>query len=106
MRRGGERHEVKIRTGIVAGWDQQEGREGGTWLAMDKKGRLGFLTNIFTGGVIDSKAAGRGFLVLDWLRSDTRAEEYLGRLAQDSRKYNPFNLVLLEPLGEAYQAWR
>ena len=55
MRRGGERHEVKFRTGIVAGWDRQEGREGGTWLAMDKKGRLGFLTNIFTTGVIDRK---------------------------------------------------
>ena len=104
-RRGG-RHEVKIRAGILAGWDQQEGREGGTWLAMDKKGRLGFLTNIFTGGVIDPKAAGRGFLVLDWLRSEKGAEEYLRGLAQDSSKYNPFNLVLLEPLGEAYQAWR
>jgi len=92
--------------GILAGWDQQEGREGGTWLAMDKKGRLGFLTNIFTGGVIDPKAAGRGFLVLDWLRSEKGAEEYLQGLAQDSTKYNPFNLVLLEPTGEAYQAWR
>ena len=73
---------------------------------MDKKGRLGFLTNIFTGGVIDPNAAGRGFLVLDWLRGEMRAEEYLRGLAQDSTKYNPFNLVLLEPLGEAYQAWR
>ena len=95
-----------IRTGILAGWDQQAGREGGTWLAMDKNGRIGFLTNIFTGGVIDPKAAGRGFLVLDWLRSQIGAEEYLRGLAQNSTNFNPFNLVLLEPVGETYQAWR
>jgi len=97
---------VKIRAGILAGWDQQAGRQGGTWLAMDRKGRLGFLTNIFTGGVIDPEAAGRGFLILDWLRSEMGAEEYLMNLSRDSTKYNPFNLVLLEPVDEAYQAWR
>ena len=97
---------MKIRAGILAGWDQQAGRQGGTWLAMDRRGRLGFLTNIFTGGVIDPEAAGRGFLILDWLRSEMGAEEYLKNLSRDSTKYNPFNLVLLEPVDEAYQAWR
>ena len=58
------------------------------------------------GGVIDPEAAGRGFLILDWLRSETGAEEYLMNLCRDSTKYNPFNLVLLEPVDEAYQAWR
>ena len=69
------------RGGLVAGWDEQPGREGGTWLAMDTvTGRLGLLTNIFTGGLVDKDAKGRGFLVLDWLRGDQTAMEYLESL--------------------------
>ena len=69
------------RAGLVAGWDQQPGREGGTWLALDTgTGRLGLLTNIFTGGVVDKDAKGRGFLVLDWLRGEHTAMEYLESL--------------------------
>ena len=69
------------RGGLVAGWDQQPGREGGTWLALDTgMGRLGLLTNIFTGGVVDKDAKGRGFLVLDWLRGEHTAMEYLESL--------------------------
>ena len=80
----------------MGGWDLQPGREGGTWLAMDRRGRLGFLTNIFTGGVLDPQAQGRGFLVVDWLRGDLSAGDYLAGLAGDGQTYNPFNLVLLE----------
>ena len=100
---------------MLAGWDMQEGREGGTWLAMDRsttlastsrKGRLGFLTNIFTGGVQAAGARGRGFLLTDWLRGEEGAAAYLARLAASTATYSPFNLVLLEPLGAAYTAWR
>lgn len=91
---------------LLGGWDQQEGREGGTWLAVDRNGRLGFLTNIYTGGVLDTKATGRGFLVTDWLRSDQTAAEYLQKVSQDSRVFNPFNLVLLEIVDGNYTAWR
>ena len=84
------------RSGLLGGWDLQPGREGGTWLAIDRRGRLGFLTNIFTGGVVDPKAQGRGFLVVDWLGGKLTAEEYLAGLAEDEKSYNPFNLVLLE----------
>ena len=31
----------------------QPGREGGTWLACHKDGRIAMLTNIFTGGVLN-----------------------------------------------------
>ena len=37
------------RDGLLGGWDMEAGREGGTWLAMDTQGRLGLLTNIYTG---------------------------------------------------------
>ena len=62
------------RSELLGGWDLQPGREGGTWLAMDLRGRLGFLTNIYTGGVLDSEAKGRGFLVGNWLRGEETAE--------------------------------
>ena len=103
------------REGVLAGWDMQEGREGGTWLAMDRstspasaprQGRLGFLTNIFTGGVQEAGARGRGFLLTDWLRGEESAAAYLARLATSTATYSPFNLVLLEPRGAGYAAWR
>jgi len=93
--------------GLLAGWDQQPGREGGTWLAADRRGRVGLLTNIYTGGVMDKNAAGRGFLIPDWLRSSQSAEDYLTILSKDQKLYNPFNLVLFEPDSNGqYKVWR
>ena len=95
------------RSGLLAGWDLQPGREGGTWLAMDARGRVGLLTNIFTGGVLDKEARGRGFLVVDWLKGDQTAEEYLTSLSKDPATYNPFNLVLCERTSDGlYTATR
>ena len=93
--------------GLLAGWDQQPGREGGTWLAADRKGRVGLLTNIFTGGVLQENAAGRGFLITEWLRSNQSAESYLKNLSQDNKLYNPFNLILFEQDDHGqYCVWR
>jgi uncharacterized protein with NRDE domain len=85
------------RDDLLGGWDLQEGRQGGTWLAADRRGRVAFLTNIYTGGVMDKKARGRGHLVVDYLRGETPAAAYLAALAADTGFYNPFNMVLLEP---------
>jgi uncharacterized protein with NRDE domain len=82
---------------LLAGWDLQDGRQGGTWLAADRRGRIGLLTNIYTGGVLDKSARGRGHLVVDFLREEMAAAEYLEMVAADQSVYNPFNLVLLEP---------
>ena len=102
------------RAGLLGGWDLQGGREGGTWLALDTRGRLGLLTNIYTGaallmctinhirsfskssrdhnfagGVLDKQARGRGFLVVDWLNGNKSALEYLQDL-----KYVVLSLVV------------
>ena len=53
--------------GVLAGRDMAGGREGGTWLAIDRKGKLGFLTNIYTGLAVQGE--GRGFLIGDFLAS-------------------------------------
>jgi len=84
------------RGGLLGGWDLEPGREGGTWLAVDKKGRVGLLTNIYTGGFVDPNAKGRGFMVVNWLKSDMSGAKYLEDLSQDSSVYNPFNLALFE----------
>ena len=88
--------------GLLGGWDQEPGREGGTWLALDKTGRIGFLTNIFVGSGPDKAALGRGFLITDWLKSNISAEEYLNQLSTNEKYYNPFNLVLFEPVNGSY----
>ncbi len=85
------------RDDLLGGWDLEEGRQGGTWLAADRRGRVAFLTNIYTGGAMDKKARGRGHLVVDYLRGETPAAAYLAALAADASFYNPFNMVLLEP---------
>ena len=83
---------------VLAGRDLTTGREGGTWLAVDQRGRVGMLTNIFTGTAPDKTAAGRGFLVMDYLAGDMSAPKYLEALSQSRKAYSPFNLVLMEPV--------
>ena len=81
----------------MSGRDLTAGREGGTWLAIDDCGRMGMLTNIFTGLSPDKDAKGRGFLIRDYLDNNLSAEEYLLNLSKSTDNYSPFNLVLMEP---------
>lgn len=53
--------------GILAGRDLAAKKEGGTWLAISKSGKLGFLTNLYTGVAVQGE--GRGFLITDYLAS-------------------------------------
>ena len=53
---------------VLCGRDLTEGREGGTWLGADDRGRVAMLTNVFTGTSPKPGAAGRGFLVIDYLQ--------------------------------------
>jgi uncharacterized protein with NRDE domain len=64
--------------GVLAGRDMAEGREGGTWLAINRKGKLGFLTNIYTGQAVQGE--GRGFLVGRFLASEGIAFKEKGLL--------------------------
>ncbi len=43
------------------------------------------------------EAKGRGFLVVDYLKNNNSAENYLENLHSSNITYNPFNLILLEP---------
>ena len=82
---------------ILAGRDQEPGKEGGTWLGMNKDGRVSLLTNIYAGK--SSPGAGRGFLVINALK-EKDSKEYLTKLAESDTKYSPFNLLILDPNPE------
>ena len=79
---------------------QTPGKEGGTWVAVDKSGRIGVLTNISTGKQ-ENEGKGRGQLVVDFLKSDQSTSEFLEALANEDAQYNPFNICLIEPDKES-----
>ncbi|XP_033215965.1 transport and Golgi organization protein 2 isoform X2 [Belonocnema kinseyi] len=92
----------------LGGTDMEPGREGGTWLAISTKGRVGVTLNL-RGETrnSDTPAEGRGFLITDYLVSHESTETYLNKLHkinQDTQKYNPYTLVLIE-LKTANVAW-
>lgn len=77
----------------------EQGKEGGTWLAMSTEGRLGALLNL-TGEQRPSETPGkgRGYLVTDYLTSKVTDQEYLDKLHENNhtdQTYNPYNLVLV-----------
>ena len=45
---------------VDVGTDQEPGREGGTWFAMSKKGKIGILLNILLNKLPDPDKKGRG----------------------------------------------
>jgi len=82
---------ASFRNGLLQGCDDTVGKEGGTWLAINKEGSLAFLTNIF--GTSSPTSVSRGFVVSDVLRQDN----YLNEIYHNNVIYNPFNLCYLKP---------
>ncbi len=82
--------------GFLGGRDMEPGKEGGTWMGVDARGRLGVLTNIFSGVAPEPGAVGRGGLVAGYLKGAASAAEYADKVASDPAAYSPFNLCLLE----------
>ncbi|WP_457576656.1 NRDE family protein [Desulfomarina sp.] len=76
---------------ILAGRDLQGG---GTWLGVNKRGKIAAITNFRKGGVLRSDAPSRGEIIDSYLRNDDSAEEFLAKLQKKGREYNGFNLIL------------
>lgn len=87
---------------VVSGLDTQGG---GTWLGVNRHGRIAMITNI-TEELLQRRSLSRGHLVSDFLLSDPAKEsmqEYIDRLltigsqggAESERDYAGFNLVLI-----------
>lgn len=92
----GERFDPHARL-ICTGRDQEPGREGGTWLALDTAGygRLSVLLNVL-GGPSTATTLPRGHLVADFVRGREHARDFIARVAQRGLEYNAFHLVTID----------
>lgn len=80
---------------VLAGKDLQAG---GTWLGMNRTGRLAALTNYRLPVNDPGTKPSRGALVTDFLQGDRDAPSYMSELAQRADEYNPFNLIVFDGL--------
>ncbi|NP_001167100.1 transport and Golgi organization protein 2 homolog isoform X2 [Salmo salar] len=81
---------------ILSGLDLEEGKEGGSWLGINKRGKLAALTNYLEGRP-NPDAQGRGFLVSNFLTDQSQdSYSYLKRVSSEGHLYNGFNLLTAE----------
>ncbi|XP_051829189.1 transport and Golgi organization protein 2 homolog isoform X2 [Antechinus flavipes] len=77
---------------ILSGLDMEEGKEGGSWLGISKKGKLAALTN-YMQPKLDKDAKGRGELVTHFLTTEVDSFSYLKKISSEAHLYNGFNLI-------------
>lgn len=75
----------------------------GTWLGINKRGEIAFLTNYRHPEFFERKGPTRGKLVSDFLSSETDAKTYLESI-ENPKAYNGFNLVAGTPSSLFYYA--
>jgi uncharacterized protein with NRDE domain len=66
---------------------------GGTWLGIDRRGRLAAVTNYRQGQRESPSPRSRGRLVSDFLTGNSPASEYMERIQPEAGLYNGFNLI-------------
>ncbi|XP_007899975.1 transport and Golgi organization protein 2 homolog [Callorhinchus milii] len=77
---------------ILSGLDMEEGKEGGTWLGISRKGKFATLTN-YLQPIMNPNAHGRGSLVSNFLTGNQDSLSYLKRISTEGHLYNGFNLL-------------
>nr|XP_061804619.1 transport and Golgi organization protein 2 homolog isoform X3 [Nerophis lumbriciformis] len=83
-------------TDVLSGLDLEYGKEGGSWLGINKNGKLAAITNYMEGRP-NPDAQGRGFLVSNYLvDKDLDSYSYLKKVSTESHLYNGFNLLTAE----------
>lgn len=73
----------------------------GTWMAMNKNGRVAMVTNYRDLKNLKQKAPSRGALVADFLLADQSPQDYLQAIEPNAPDYNGFNL-LVGSINELY----
>jgi uncharacterized protein with NRDE domain len=97
------RDELHARPARAAAWwsdarDVLAGRDleaGGTWLAVDRRGRMAAVTNIREGGRRPGPRS-RGELVAGYVTGAEVAAGYAGTVTSDGAAFAPFNLLLFD----------
>ncbi|XP_033827985.1 transport and Golgi organization protein 2 homolog isoform X2 [Periophthalmus magnuspinnatus] len=81
---------------ILSGLDQEYGKEGGSWMGINKRGKLAAITNYMEGRQ-NPDAQGRGFLVSNYLTENNGDSfSYLKKVSAEGHLYNGFNLLTAE----------
>lgn len=80
---------------LLAGRDEEAG---GTWLGINRRGRVALLTNVRAPLERNPHAPSRGLLVLSALQSPGPLAQWLGETARNAQGFNGFNLLVGEPL--------
>jgi len=88
---------------VLAGRDL---KAGGTWLGIDRQGRLAAVTNYRQGEREPPAGRSRGHLVSDFLTGDTGAREHIERVRSEAGLYNGFNLIAGDAGGLFYYSNR
>lgn len=73
----------------------------GTWMAMNKNGRIAMVTNYRDIKNSKASAPSRGALITDYLLVNESSREYLEQVENRSQAYNGFNLIV----GSAEELW-
>src|SRR5437899_1407497 len=66
----------------------------GTWMAMNKNGRIAMVTNYRDLKNLKTVAPSRGHLVTDFLVSNESPDKYLKSIEPRKHEYNGFNLIV------------
>jgi uncharacterized protein with NRDE domain len=77
-------------------------KAGGTWLGIDRRGRVAAVTNYRQGQRESVAPRSRGQLVSEFLAGDTAAPEYMDRVSREAELYNGFNLLAGDAAGMSY----
>lgn len=94
------------KNGILGGWDE-EAEERGTWLGVDKLGRIANLLAITQPKhLVNKEAPSRGRLVNDFLtNAESKAYDFLSQLTDRSKQFNGFQMVALEIINGIYELY-
>jgi uncharacterized protein with NRDE domain len=76
---------------ILGGRDMEAA---GTWMAMNRNGKISMVTNYRDPANINPKAPSRGQLVSNYLMNGDKPNEYLEQLLPFAPQYNGFNLLV------------
>jgi len=74
---------------------------GGSWLAVDRRGRLAAVTN-FRDPHATAAPRSRGALVADFLTSSAPAEDFAAGLTRNGAEYGPFSLLVFDGASLRY----
>jgi uncharacterized protein with NRDE domain len=97
------RDERHARPSRAAGWwhdrpwifGGRDLRAQGSWLGVDRRGRLAAVTNFAEPGA-GAAARSRGELIAQFLSGDAPSESFAGELEQRAAQYGPFSLLLFD----------